>query len=251
MAYVAPIKKSDKRAGILVALIFHVILLLIFLFVTMKQADPPFPKEEVVMIMNFSEAGSGSSGGSESKAEESSSENSESTSTSEEVVEETITQTEESPVHHSSHSSNNHSETTNENSNPTPIIGDGNPFSGNGGGEDGGDGHGTGDGGIGTGTGPGNVGGGGVGDGSSRKVQFSPNLDNLTEIPAQVAVKIKIDNTGNVIWAEAQTSNSYTNTVDKKILSIAEKKAKEFKYKPTSASTKYDMKIIKLNFTVN
>ena len=64
-------------------------------------------------------------------------------------------------------------------------------------------------------------------------------------------MKIKIDNSGVVYWSEAQLSNSYTNTSDIEILKKAEKKAKEFTFKATAASTKYDTKILFLNFTVN
>ncbi|MBT6439652.1 MAG: hypothetical protein HOK72_08080, partial [Flavobacteriales bacterium] len=120
---------------------------------------------------------------------------------------------------------------------------------GSGGGEEGGDGEGGSDGGTGGGDGLGN--GGGIGDGSSRKVYFDPNLDNLTTTPAKVAVKIKINNEGKVYWSEAQLSNSFTNTSDKTIIELAEKKALEFTYKPTSASTKYDVDILKLEFKVN
>ena len=120
---------------------------------------------------------------------------------------------------------------------------------GSGGGEEGGDGEGGSGDGTGGGDGLGN--GGGIGDGSSRKIKYVPILDELTTIPAKVAVKIKINNEGKVTWSEAQLSNSFTNTSDKAIIKLAEKKAKEFTYKPTSAETKYDIKIVKLNFKVN
>ena len=120
---------------------------------------------------------------------------------------------------------------------------------GQGGGEEGGDGEGGSDGGTGGGDGLGN--GEGVGDGSSRKIKKVPNLDNLTTTPAKVAVKIKINNEGKVYWSEAQLSNPFTNVRDKAIINLAEKKALEFTYKPTSASTKYDVKTLKLEFKVN
>jgi len=120
---------------------------------------------------------------------------------------------------------------------------------GDGGGEEGGDGEGGSGGGTGGGDGLGN--GGGIGDGSTRKVNFDPNLDNLTTTPAKVAVKIKINNEGKVYWSEAQLSDPFTNTSDKTIIELAEKKALEFTYKPTSASTKYDVDILKLEFKVN
>jgi hypothetical protein len=103
----------------------------------------------------------------------------------------------------------------------------------------------------GTGGGDGLGHGGGIGDGSTRKVYFNPNLDNLTTTPAKVAVKIKINNEGKVYWSEAQLSNPFTNTTVKTIIKLAEKKALEFTYKPTSASTKYDVDILKLEFKVN
>ena len=60
-----------------------------------------------------------------------------------------------------------------------------------------------------------------------------------------------INNEGKVYWSEAQLSNSFTNTSDKTIIELAEKKALEFTYKPTSASTEYDVDILKLEFKVN
>lgn len=91
----------------------------------------------------------------------------------------------------------------------------------------------------------------GIGDGSSREVKYIPNLNNLTTIPAKVAVKIKIDRNGRVFWSEVQLHNTFTNTANKDIIKLAEKKALEFIYKPTSTSVKFDVKTIKFDFKVN
>ena len=93
--------------------------------------------------------------------------------------------------------------------------------------------------------------GDGIGDGSSRRIKHVPNLYNLTQVPAKVAVKIKIDRQGEVFWSEAQIHHAYTNNADETILRLAEKKAQEFRYMPTTSSAKYDVKIIKFNFIVN
>ena len=70
MAHLAPINKKDKQAGIIGAAILLILLLLMMLFTSMKQADPPYPAKEVVMIMDFTDAGGGSAGGSEQISDE-------------------------------------------------------------------------------------------------------------------------------------------------------------------------------------
>lgn len=249
MAHVAPINKKDKQAGIIGAVILLILLLLLMLFTSMTQADPPFPVDRVVMVMDFSDAGGGSSGGHEQISEEESSsakeQNEESNESSEEEV---ATQTEESPVEATSHQESSSSDGNGESSEQEAEYDLGNIF-GHGNGDEGGEGDGGSGGGTGGGDGLGN--GTGTGDGSSRKIQNVPNLDNLTSTPAKVAVKIKINNDGKVFWSDALLSDSFTNTTDSKIIKLAEKKALEFKYKPTSASTKYDVKTIYLDFRVN
>ncbi|MDG2226686.1 MAG: hypothetical protein P8L20_03030 [Flavobacteriales bacterium] len=96
----------------------------------------------------------------------------------------------------------------------------------------------------------GHGGGGEIGDGSTRIIKQEPNLDNLIQVPAKVAVKIKIDRQGEVFWSEAQIHHAYTNNADETTLRLAEKKAQEFRYMPTTSSAKYDVKIIKFNFKV-
>lgn len=99
--------------------------------------------------------------------------------------------------------------------------------------------------------GMGHGGGGEIGDGSTRRIKHEPNLDNLIQVPAKVAVKIMIDTQGKVVWSEAQIHHAYTDNADETILRLAEKKAQEFRYMPTTSSAKYDVKIIKFNFKVN
>ncbi len=62
MAYLAPINKKDKQAGIIGAAILLILLLLMLFFTSMKQVDPPYPTKEVVMVMDFTDAGGGSAG---------------------------------------------------------------------------------------------------------------------------------------------------------------------------------------------
>ena len=52
MAHLAPINKKDKQAGIIGAAILLLLLFLLIFFTSMKQADPPYPAKEVVMIMD-------------------------------------------------------------------------------------------------------------------------------------------------------------------------------------------------------
>jgi hypothetical protein len=200
------------------------------------------------MVMDFTDAGGGSAGGSKEVSEETSqSAKEQNEETNESSEDEVATQEEESAVTAESQQEASSSD-GNGDSNEQEAAISGNPFSGSGGGDAGGDGEGGSDGGTGGGDGLGN--GGGIGDGSSRTIKNIPNLDKLTTIPAKVAVKIKINNEGKVTWSEAQLSNSFTNTSDPAIIKLAEKKAKEFTYKPTSAETKYDIKIVQLEFKV-
>ena len=249
MAHVAPIKKKDKQAGIIGAVILLILLLLMMLFTSMTQVDPAYPTKEVVMIMDFSDAGGGSSGGSQQISEETSqSAKEENEETNESSEEEVATQEEESAITAESAQESSSSDGNGESSEQEAEYDLGSIW-GQGSGDEGGTGDGGSGGGTGGGDGLGN--GDGIGDGSSRKIKNIPNLDNLTTTPAKVAVKIKIDKQGKVYWSEAQLSNSFTNTSDKSIIKLAEKKALEFTYKPTTASTKYDVKIIKLEFRVN
>ena len=249
MSYIAPINKKDKQAGIIGAIILSIFLFLMLFFTSMKQADPPYPTKEVVMELDFTDAGGGSAGGSKEVSKETSqSAKEQNEETNESSQDEVATQEEESAVTAESQQEASSSDGNGEADEQVEKYDLGNVL-GSGGGEEGGDGEGGSDGDTGGGDGLGN--GGGVGDGSSRKIKNVPILDNLTDTPAKVAVKIKINNEGKVTWSEAQLSNSYTNTSDPTIIKLAVKKAKEFTYKPTSAETKYDIKIVKLKFKVN
>ena len=245
MAHLAPINKKDKQAGIIGAVILLILLLLMMLFTSMKQADPPYPTKEVVMVMDFTDAGGGSAGGSKEVSKETSqSAKEQNEETNESSEDEVATQEEESAVTAESQTKASSSDGNGEADEQEAKYDLGNVY-----GSGGGDGEGGSDGGTGGGDGLGN--GEGVGDGSSRKIKNVPSLDNLTTTPAKVAVKIKINKDGKVYWSEAQLSNSFTNTSDKTIIELAEKKALEFIYKPTSAETKYDVKTLKLEFKVN
>jgi len=249
MSYIAPINKKDKQAGIIGAVILLILLFLLLFFTSMKQADPPYPTKEVVMELDFTDAGGGSAGGSKEVSEETSqSAKEQNEETNESSEDEVATQEEESAVTAESQQEASSSDGNGEAEEQEAKYDLGNVY-GSGGGDEGGDGEGGSDGGTGGGDGLGN--GGGIGDGSSRKVKNKPNLDGVTKIAANVAVKIKIDNAGNVYWAEAQLSHNFTKTADIEILKKAEKKAKEFTFNSTSASTKYDVRILKLEFTVH
>ena len=249
MSYIAPINKKDQQAGIIGAVILLILLFLLLFFTSMKQADPPYPTKEVVMELDFTDAGGGSAGGSKEVSKETSqSAKEQNEETNESSQDEVATQEEESAVTAESQQEASSSDGNGEADEQVEKYDLGNVL-GSGGGEEGGDGEGGSDGGTGGRDGLGN--GGGIGDGSNRKIEKVPNLDNLTTTPAKVAVKIKIDNEGKVYWSEAQLSNSFTNTSDKTIIELAKKKALEFTYKPTSASTEYDEKIVKLEFKVN
>ena len=249
MSYIAPINKKDKQAAIIGAIILLILLFLILFFTSMKQADPPYPTKEVIMVMDFTDAGGGSAGGSKEVSEETSeSAKEQNEETNESSEDEASTQEEESAVTAESQTEASSSDGNGEADEQEAKYDLGNVY-GSGGGEEGSNGEGGSDGGTGGGDGLGN--GEGVGDGSSRKIKNVPVLDNLTNTPAKVAVKIKINKDGEVYWSEAQLSNSFTNTSDKTIIELAEKKALEFTYKPTSASAEYDVKTLKLEFKVN
>ena len=72
MSYIAPINKKDKQAGIIGAAILLILLFLLLFFTSMKQADPPYPTKEVVMELDFTDAGGGSAGGSKEVSKETS-----------------------------------------------------------------------------------------------------------------------------------------------------------------------------------
>ena len=60
-----PIKKENKRKGIAIALIAHLFVFLFLMFTSFDTTKDETPKEEVLVVMDFS-GGGGSEGGSES-----------------------------------------------------------------------------------------------------------------------------------------------------------------------------------------
>lgn len=233
------------------ALIFLILMLLFLFFVKVKQTDPPYPQEEVVMIMDYSDnGGGGSSGGHEQIAEEEASSAKEQNSDTQESSEEQVaTQEEESPVETPSHDTPSSSDgsgesTTNEN----PKYDFGNAF-GHGGGENGGDGNGTDGNGDGNGSGP-NI-GDGYGDGEGRKVVKYPDFDNPTQEEGKVMVEVVIDRDGNVTKSKYLANHQYTNTSNLTLLKKAQEVAKQFKFDKNPTGAKLQVKRIQIKFTLN
>ncbi len=231
MALVNPIRIQDNRKGWTVAAILHILVLLAFWLwpMDMPELDPPkIQNDEVMMIMDFSDAGGeGASGGSENHMEEVQNSAPESEeNTSEESAEESTATQEESPVSTPESSNSSSSDGNGESSqNDNPLI-SGNPFAGSGGGTEGGSGGGSGDFGGGTGSIGNSFGEGGDG----RTVKYKPQISNPTQEVGTVMVEVIIRPDGSIKSAKYLANHSLTTITSPTLLKMAQDAAMKFKF---------------------
>jgi len=235
------IQEKESRAGLIGTIVFHAILLLCIIFFGMSYQDPA-PINESAMLIDFGNAGGGSSSASQESEAESTNDNESSTndlSATENVTasapENVQTQTTAETIEVNAASSNSAAETTE----PEQVVSDNlsnvmdalnnasssqeNSSQNNG--SNSGDGSSTGDGtGVGPGTGPGEgVGWDLVGRG---KVSLT-TPKNPTQEDGTVVVEIVVDNKGNVIKATpGARGSSTTNATLYKVAKEAALKAK-------------------------
>ncbi|HRH38975.1 MAG TPA: hypothetical protein PK760_11545, partial [Flavobacteriales bacterium] len=69
MSTIALQQRRDRNTGILVTIVFHALLLILFLFIGLSQWDPPLQEQVVEILM---EGGGGEVGGGSSQPEASS-----------------------------------------------------------------------------------------------------------------------------------------------------------------------------------
>ncbi len=246
-----PISKKYKNIGLTVAIVLNggCFMMIPFIPSCDIEADPPFPTEKVVMVMDFTSAGGGGeSGGAESISEEVSQTAKESNSDSQTESVETESKVTDSKVTQKDPKKNNTTENGNSSSSNNPANDFSNVFGG-GGGSDGGGGGSQG-GGIGPGQGP-NI-GPSSGDGLSegRKVVSKPALTNPTQEEGRVMVEVTIDQDGNVTKAVAKRSHSKTTTSNETLIKQAEKLAKQFKFSKDDNGPALQTTTFAINFTL-
>ena len=244
------IDKNYNRTGKIVGTAF---VLLILLMSFMYRIDPPMkvpeePKEEVVAVLDFTNAGGGSSGGSETFKEipeEDAAPDKNDVQT--DPVPEANTQTDPSPV--VTKPSQNSSTSNGSGTSQKPANDFGGLFGGNGGGENGGSGSGSNGTGVGPGDGPGI--GNGIGDGESRIPVKNPVVKNPVQDEGRVMLELIIDRDGNVISVKVLKSHSLTTTTNEAHFKTAEKAAWdwEFNKDPNGAAKQKLYKSI--NFTLD
>lgn len=246
-----PISKKNKNIGLIVSILLNGGCFMIIPFMPSCdiQADPPFPTEKVVMVMDFTTAGGGGqSGGSESVSDEVSQTAKESDSQSTSESTETVSKVTDSKVTQKDPKKNDSKDKGNSSSSNNPANDFSNIFGG-GGGSDGGNG-GTSGGGFRPGNGP-NIGpNSGTGDGEGRKFVYNPPLTNPTQEEGRVMVEVTIDQDGNVTKAVAKRTHSKTTTSNEKLIKEAEKLAKEFKFSKDYEGPALQTKTFAINFTL-
>lgn len=221
---VQALREEDHRRALYAALVFIMLLILLFLLVSLEVPDPPLEEKKVEVTMEDVEIDFGSQpeGGSQSNNDNSQ------PVPQENVIEPTTqkdTQT-ESPV--KVISSNGSNSNSNSNQNQTPPVdntfdfGNGN---GNGNGNGSGDQFGSGDGvgGNGTGNTP--------GDGTSnmdRKLIQNPSFNANVQEEGKIALDIYVDANGNVIKTKFKQSKSTSGSDYLK--KLAEQAARTMKY---------------------
>jgi len=246
-----PISKKYKNIGLISALVLNggCFMLIPFIRSCDMKADPPFPTEKVVMVMDFTSAGGGGqSGGAEAISEVVSQTAKESQSESITESTETTSKVTDSKVTQKDPKKNNTTDKGNSTSSNNPANDFSNIFGG-GGGSDGGDGGSQG-GGFGPGTGPTVGPNSGIGNGDGRSVVSKPALTNPTQEEGRVMVEVTIDQDGNVTKAVAKRSHSKTTTSNETLIKQAEKLAKQFKFSKDTQGPALQTTTFAINFTL-
>lgn len=251
MASMKPISKRNKNIGLVVSILLNggCFMLIPFMPSCDFEADPPFPTEKVVMVMDFTSAGGGGqSGGAEAVSDEVSQTAKESDSQSTTESTETVSKVTDSKVTQKDPKKNDSKDKGNSNNSNNPANDFSNVFGG-GGGSDGGNG-GTSGGGFGPGNGP-NIGpNSGTGDGSGRTVISKPALTNPTQEEGRVMVEVTIDQDGNVTKVVAKRTHPKTTTSNETLIKQAEKLAKQFKFSKDTNGPELQVTTFAINFTL-
>lgn len=246
-----PISKKYKNIGLISALVLNggCFMMIPFLRSCDMEADPPFPTEKIVMVMDFTSAGGGGqSGGAEAISKEVSQTAKESTSESTTESTETTSKVTDSKVTQKDPKKNDSKDKGNSSSSNNPANDFSNLFGG-GGGSDGGNGGSSG-GGFGPGSGPSVGPNSGIGSGDGRTVVSKPALNNPTQEEGRVMVEVTIDQEGNVTKAVAKRSHSKTTTSNETLIKEAEKLAKQFKFSKDYSGPATQTTTFAINFTL-
>jgi hypothetical protein len=230
-------EKKRRKAGILVAFVFHVAL--VILLFSFKVPEPELVSKPELIVFDFS--GSSASGGSSASKSKAKSE----TNTSK--ADPVKTQKSESPVTKAksttkSTTSSNNTPKVNKNATAGSNTFGGNK--GNGSGNSDGDGSDNGEGeGVG---GPGIE--GKIGKLGSRKRIYTPKVNNPVKEEGKVAVEVTVLRSGKVESARVLRTHSKTTTNNTSHYSEAKKEALKFVFAKNPSGKEFEKGIIVINF---
>jgi len=247
-----PIRKKYKNIGMAVALTFNAAILIGSMF-SCNKIEKLEEKDEIVAVLDFSEAGGGSSGGSPevSQSKESDAAPDKPVEKPQEAEPETATQEAESATNSSESESTQTSEHDGEGESQKPANDFGGLFGhggGDGGGDDGGAGGSGGE--VGGGDGPGI--GSGIGDGSGRYTLSKPSVKNPIQEVGDVYIKLIIRRDGSVKSATIMKKHKNTTAVSPVQFALAKKKALQYVFN-SDQTGKHDLVglYITVKFTLN
>ena len=243
------IRKEDIRKALAFVVLFHIGLIVIFIFSRLTWSNPPFQQETVATIDFTESGGAGSSGGGEkvSDVQEEAARDAEETETSQEE-QETYTEEESETEVQETATEGGESDSDGE-SNQGDAVNPLYQFGGSGGGSDGGDG-----GGEGNAPGEGGDGPGGFGTGIgtlTRSVLSKPEVKNPMQQTGNVLVEIYVNREGKVEKAKALLNDIKTTTSHQAHIKAAEKAAKQFKFKPNKNAAKLEIGTVIVEFTLD
>jgi len=221
------VEEGDRNRGLITAAVFSAVVLILLLFLSITEPDPPLKDIPVAIELSPEMIMEPSSSGSDGGAKESGSIDPKPTPP--DMGDPVLTSKKPKPVKHNSGTSGNKPVT-----NPNPPQQQPDPtftFPGGGSGGSGGSGNGTGFGGGTGGAGDG-AGSGGTGTGGARKkIKDACKPENTSE-DGIIYLKIYIDDTGKVVRAENVPSKSTTSSVS--VVEAARKAVMCERYEPRS-----------------
>jgi hypothetical protein len=205
-AKVEIVDEKDRNRGLITAVVFGVVMLILLLFLSVSEPDPPLKDIPVVIALTPEMIIEPSSSGSGGGASDASSDRPDPTPP--DAGDKVLTSKTPKPVQHNSGQGGSTAVTNPNPPNPQPDP----AFTFGGGGSGGTGGSGTGPG-FGQGTGDPGPGGTGTGNTTPRKIVQNPCTPERTNDEGEVHLLITIDETGRVVRADNIPSKSTTSSV--------------------------------------
>jgi hypothetical protein len=200
------VDEQDRNRGLITAAVFGAVMLILLLFLSVSEPDPPLKDIPVVIALTPEMIIEPSSSGSDGGAAEASSDRPDPTPP--DAGDRVLTSKTPKPVQHNSGQDGSTAVTNPSPPNPQPDP----TFTFGGGGSGGSGGSGTGPG-FGQGTGDPGPGGSGTGNSTPRKIVQNPCTPERTNDEGEIHLSITIDESGRVIRAENIPARSTTSSV--------------------------------------